>query len=328
MRQSFPRCGADDETINHAIFECPPSLQTWVHAATPTPPPLFLTTSHYANIDYLFWRKNDIEDPELDKDPYPWIIWYIWKAKNDKLFRGIDRDPLETVWHAESECHAWFEANIKQEEQTVRIIPERVTNSERCLIDGSWTHDAFFSGYGWTWKTSGGTTQLLGARNQRRRISPLHPELEALLWAMECMLQLSTCRAFGTDCKDLVSMIQDPGAWPNFSTELDELQKLKSRFPEFSIVFISRTENVSSDSLAKIARSFHRNLYYIGCSILVWFPRPPQAWVIDQSFDVKIKRIISRIWSIKYKYNYKCIFIMNYKLCNCITLFIMGISQN
>ena len=105
-----------------------------------------------------FLEENDIEDPELDKDPYPWIMWYIWKARNDKLFRGIDRDPLETVWHAESECHAWFEANIKQEEQTVRIIPEQITNSERCLIDSSWTHDAFFSGYGWTWKTSGGTT--------------------------------------------------------------------------------------------------------------------------------------------------------------------------
>ena len=62
-----------------------------------------------------------------------------------------------------------------------------------------------------------------------------------------CMFQLSTCQAFGTNWKDLVSMIQDPGAWPNFSTELEELQKLKSRFTEFSIVFIPRTENVSSD---------------------------------------------------------------------------------
>ena len=30
---------------------------------------------------------------------------------NDKLFRGIDRDPLELVRHAESECQAWFDAN-------------------------------------------------------------------------------------------------------------------------------------------------------------------------------------------------------------------------
>lgn len=52
------------------------------------------------------------------------------------------------------------------------------------MIDGSWTHDTLYSGYGWTWKTSGGTTQLSEARNQRRRISPLHSELEALLWAM------------------------------------------------------------------------------------------------------------------------------------------------
>ena len=67
-----PRCGADDETIRHAIFECPPALQTWAHAATPTPPSMFPSASHYANIgniDYFFWRKNDIEDPELDKDP-------------------------------------------------------------------------------------------------------------------------------------------------------------------------------------------------------------------------------------------------------------------
>ena len=108
------------------------------------------------------------------------------------------------------------------------------------------------------------------AKNQRRRILPLHSELDALSWAMECMQQLSTCHNFGTDCKDLISMIQDPGSWPNFSTWLKELLKLKCRFMEFCIAYIPRSENVSSDSLAKIARSFHRDLYYIGCSVPIW----------------------------------------------------------
>lgn len=152
--------------------------------------------------------------------------------------------------------------------------------SERCLIDGFWTHDISFSGYGWTWKNAGDGIQLIGAKNQNRRISPLHAELEALSWAMECMLNLSTCQSFGIDCKDLISMIEDSGTWPNFSTEVKELIKLKNRFLEFSIVFIPRTENVSSDSLAKISRSFHRTLYYVGCSVLVWFPRSPQDWII------------------------------------------------
>ena len=117
---------------------------------------------------------------------------------------------METVKHAESECHAWFGANQRlEEEESVQNL-ERPPISERCMIDGSWTQDAFYSGYGWTWINSRGATQLLGARNQRRRISPLHSELEALSWAMECMLVVSTCQSFGTDCKDLISMIKDP----------------------------------------------------------------------------------------------------------------------
>ena len=64
---------------------------------------------------------------------------------------------------------------------------------------------------------------------------------------MEFMLQISKCQAFATDWKDIFSMFQNPGVWPNFSTELKELMELKSKFTEFSIVFIPRSENVSSD---------------------------------------------------------------------------------
>ena len=95
-----PKCGEVEETITHAIFECPPALQVWSLSATPTCPNIFPVSSVYMNMDYLSWRKNSIIGPEQDRDPYPWIIWYIWKARNEKLFRRIDRDPLELVKHA------------------------------------------------------------------------------------------------------------------------------------------------------------------------------------------------------------------------------------
>lgn len=135
------------------------------------------------------------------------------------------------------------------------------------------------------------------ARNQRRRISPLHSELYALSWVMECMLQLSTYQYFGIDCKDLVTMIQDPIARHNFSTKLKKLMELKSRFTEFLIVFIPRSENVLLDSLAKIAISFHRDLYYIDCFVPVSFSRPPQAWIIKQPFDVKKYLFLTLVYS-------------------------------
>ncbi|XP_056846710.1 uncharacterized protein LOC130497708 [Raphanus sativus] len=106
-----PRCGEPEESVTHAIFECPPALQVWLHSSTPTNPGVFPASSIYTNMNYLFWEKDGSLEPELDRDPYPWLIWYIWKARNDKLFRGIDRDPLELVRYAESECQAWFNAN-------------------------------------------------------------------------------------------------------------------------------------------------------------------------------------------------------------------------
>ena len=89
------------------------------------------------------------------------------------------------------------------------------------------------------------------------------------------MIQHSTCQRFGTDCKDLIVMLEQPQDWPNFSTELEIIQTLRLCFSDFKISYFPRMQNEIVDSLAKNARSFHRSLCFIGCSIPVWLPRPP-----------------------------------------------------
>ena len=275
-----PRCGEAEETVTHAIFECPPARQVWSLSSTPTCPNIFPVSSVYTNMDYLFWRKNSIMDPEQDTNPYPWIIWFIWKARNEKLFRGIDRDPLELVRHAESECHAWFEANEVVQavtQDTINEEPQAVCLENNCLLDVSWTLSANFSGCGWTWMDSSGNIQLMGTKNFPRRESALHSEVEALRWAMESMLQHSTCQSFGTDCKELIAMVKDPQAWLSFATELERIETLQICFPDFNITYIPRAHNQTADFLAKTARSFRRELHFVDCSIPVWLPRPPQV---------------------------------------------------
>ncbi|XP_048635034.1 uncharacterized protein LOC125608643 [Brassica napus] len=154
-----PRCGELKESVTHAIFECPPALQAWTLSATPTSPEVFPVSSVYTNMDNLFGRKNSIIESEQDMDPFPWIIWYIRKARNDKLFRGIDRDPLELVRYAESECQAWFDANevvqpVVQENNVVS--PQLISLGNICLLDESWTASANLSGCGWVWMDSRG----------------------------------------------------------------------------------------------------------------------------------------------------------------------------
>ncbi|KAF3519248.1 hypothetical protein DY000_02062928 [Brassica cretica] len=124
---------------------------------------------------------------------------------------------------------------------------------------------------------SSGNTQLMGTRNLPRRESALHSEVEALRWAMENMLQYSNCQSFGTDCKELIAMVKDPQAWPSFSTELERIGTLQICFPAFKISHVPRTHNRTADFLAKTARSFHRELHFVGCSIPIWLPRPPQV---------------------------------------------------
>ena len=149
------RCGEPEETVTYAIFECPPALQAWTLSSTPSSSQIFPVSSVYANMDYLFWRKNNIMKPEDDRNPYPWIIWYIWKARNDKS----SGDPLELVWYAESECQAWNNAK-ETISAPLQGQPEEETHAlslgNICMVDGSWTSTAQFSGMEWVWKDSTG----------------------------------------------------------------------------------------------------------------------------------------------------------------------------
>ena len=155
--------------------------------------------------------------------------------------------------------------------------PQVISLSNICLLDGSWTASVNYSGCGWVWMDSSGNTQLMGIRNLTRRESALHAEVDALQWAMENMLQHSTCQSFGTDCKELIAMLKKPHAWPSFATELERIETLQIFFMDFNIIHVPRVRNQILDFLVKTARSFHRELHFIGCSIPVWLPRPPQV---------------------------------------------------
>jgi len=61
------------------------------------------------------------------------------------------------------------------------------------------------------YSTLEGFDGLMGARNVRAPLSPLHAEMEALLWAMECMRNLRQFHVtFATDYSQLVKMVSEP----------------------------------------------------------------------------------------------------------------------
>ena len=203
------RCGDQEESINHVFFECPPARQVWALSKIPSNPNIFPMSSIFANMDHLFWRVN----PKMDDHQFAWILWYIWKGRNNKVFSNIDIDPRETLKIAELESTLWAEAQVLRNQQVVQEVqsnPIQANSGRWCFIDGSWKDKDLFSGQGW-FSTLPGFDGLLGARNVRACLSPLHSEVEALIWAMECMRNLRQFQVtFATDCSQLVKMVSEP----------------------------------------------------------------------------------------------------------------------
>ena len=91
---------------------------------------------------------------------------------------------MNTLKLAETESTLWAKAQILNEQRTIPQIVDTTLSSfpgRWCFSDGSWKEGDTFSGQGW-FSTLEGFEGLLGARNVRASISPLHAEMEALLW--------------------------------------------------------------------------------------------------------------------------------------------------
>ena len=130
-------------------------------------------------------------------------LWYIWKARNNKIFSNLDIDPLDTLKLAETKSTLWAETHILNEQRTIPPTVATILPSIPriwCSADGSWKEGDTFSGKSW-YSTLEGFYGLLGAKNVRASLSPLHAEMEALVWAMVCMRNLRQSQVtFATDC--------------------------------------------------------------------------------------------------------------------------------
>ncbi|CAA7041816.1 unnamed protein product [Microthlaspi erraticum] len=115
--------------------------------------------------------------------------------------------------------------------------------------------------------------KLMRACNLRRGLLPLQIELEALIWAMQCMLRHNNLTiVFETDCSDVVKMVSKPEEWPAFSILLEEFGRCKMMFTLFSIVYIPRTKNTKTDKLARSAPTLPTDVYYVNSVSPAWIP--------------------------------------------------------
>ena len=110
----------------------------------------------------------------MDDHQFAWILWYIWKGRNNKVFSNLDTDPRDTLKLAETESTLWAEAQVLKSDRIVPPVEVTTIPSipgRWCFTDGSWKENDSYSGQGWL-STLEGFDGLLGARNVRACLSP------------------------------------------------------------------------------------------------------------------------------------------------------------
>lgn len=77
----------------------------------------------------------------MEDHQFVWILWYIWKRRNNKVFNNLDIDPRDTLKLAENKSLLWAEAHVSLTqgiEQTRLPVKARVPDisGRWCFTDG------------------------------------------------------------------------------------------------------------------------------------------------------------------------------------------------
>ena len=240
------------------------------------------------NFDYLLLRAKNAGSPANVLARFPWIVWFIWKARNEKVFNGKSILPLDTVSHATREEEEW---RVAQAISSHRIPPEppsqandealNVSPLPRCQVDASWVTNSNFIGGGFVFDIEPGS-HTYGSIGMNQVQSPLHAEFNILLCAMKSSLQLGfTSMSFESDCLQLVKLINEEEDWPSLASEWNEFSFLASEFNVFSISFISRNRNVRANLIAKGSRLCNSIFSHVNSLIPTWLASQANLFVLN-----------------------------------------------
>lgn len=84
------RCDGEAESVNHLLFQCPYARLVWVVAQVHIPPAGRWSESLFANLYWVLNQKTKYPTEEVDEEFVPWLLWRLWKNRNEFVFRGRD----------------------------------------------------------------------------------------------------------------------------------------------------------------------------------------------------------------------------------------------
>ncbi|EOA25182.1 hypothetical protein CARUB_v10018494mg [Capsella rubella] len=257
-----PHYGAPESTA-HLFFSCPYAAGIWARAPLAVCLNLNIVNSIGRTITALN-KLNCLPPSGITGPLAPWILWAIWSARNQLIFKKISIPGYDSLTLAIIGAKEWHEAQgmthgsappTRNQPCGIKPPPDTVT----IHTDAAWM-DSGQAGLGWIFTDSQNRTCSTGSMACRHVRSPLMAEALATLTAVRVATESGLSNVlFASDSLILVKALNLVLPSKELHGILHDILELSSNFSSCFFTFISRELNRRDDTLAKDALFLVRN---------------------------------------------------------------------
>ncbi|KAG7591227.1 Reverse transcriptase domain [Arabidopsis thaliana x Arabidopsis arenosa] len=253
------------ESISHVLFHCWPAREVWEIANIPLPVQGF-TDSIFDNLAFLLKVMNNDGVLLNMRMAIPWILWGIWKHRNEVLYGGKQDDLHALVGHALEEAEVWNKLwDVQTLPNTTNAQPLRRENRWtkppidmlKCNVHVSWVNDTIMCGGAWIIRNSQGDAVFHAREMFLQASNRIVAELRGILWMLHSLhdLHLDNIEVW-SDCSAAIEATIDSSNWPRYHSYLDIIHRLLPNFGK--VVF--KTSSPKANAVARdIAMSVTRD---------------------------------------------------------------------
>ncbi|KAG7586642.1 Reverse transcriptase zinc-binding domain [Arabidopsis thaliana x Arabidopsis arenosa] len=278
-----PLCQDAVESISHVLFHCWPAREVWEITNIPLPVQGF-NDSVNDNLAFVLKVMNNDGVPLNMRMAIPWIIWGIWKHRNEVLYAGKQGDLNALVVHALEEAEMWNTVSAAQR-QSLANTTQPISRGTRwtlppldmlkCNIHVSWLNDTHMCGGAWIVRNNHGDAVFHAREMFLPSSNRIAAELRGILWMLQSLhdLHLDNIEVW-SDCNAAIEAIVDSSNWPRYHSYLDRIHRLLSAFGK--VIFKS-----SSPKANAIARDIATSVTRDG-RVQSYLARGGPTWLLSR----------------------------------------------
>ncbi|CAL9247719.1 unnamed protein product [Arabidopsis halleri] len=192
-------------------------------------------------------------------------MWNLWKARNYLMFEDRSFSVQDVVLKSIKEAKEWTLAQSAIPKPTAKIpgpcFRSAPPEAHKCFVDAAWSASTGVSGLGWAFFDPQGNAPLNFSASRRFVSSALSAEAFALRSALlswqsnqpNSAASIAARLEIHSDSQVLISTIHSKANSKELKAILHDISCIYNDLAPVSFHFVSRQNNVLSDSLAKSA---------------------------------------------------------------------------